>query len=837
MARNNDAETPVRMPYDHTTVEAKWQQRWEKEGIHEVSLTHSQKPYYNLMMFPYPSAEGLHVGNVYAFTGTDIHGRFMAMNGHDVFEPMGFDAFGIHSENYAIQMGIHPKILTARNVERFRETQLKKIGNRFAWNHEVQTTWIFLKLFEHGLAERKQAPVNWCPGCKTVLADEQVIEGKCERSGHAVSQRDLEQWFFKITNYAQKLLDNLEWIDWSEIVKTAQRNWIGRSEGVEFSLGVDGHPTVEIPVYTTRPDTILGMTFVVLAIEHPLVDQITTSENRSSVNDYREDTRQRSEFERTSDNKDKTGVFTGAFAINPVNGERVPIWVADYVLATYGTGAIQAVPAHDERDFEFANRFGLEIREVVCPGELWGHDAALSFHPPLTKAYVDQGVMVSSGQWDGLYSPDFQSVIGDWFEQHGYGQRVVRYRLRDWLISRQRYWGPPIPIIYCPQCGVVPVPEKDLPVILPDVEDYMPSGTGSSPLAEINEFINVACPTCGAAAQRETDVSDNFLDSAWYFLRYPSSNVDQMAWDPELTAKWLPVDTYIGGPEHSVLHLLYTRFLCFALYDLGLLPFDEPFKRFRAHGIITKGGTKMSKSRGNVVNPDDYIDRYGADSLRLYLMFLGPYDQGGDFSDRGVSGISRFLSRIINLVERHMAERHMSDRSIGQAMPDQTVRELHRTIKLVTEHVRDLRYNTAISALMAFVNVLTKQSTIHDSEIEALLLMLAPFAPHFSDEYWERIGSRYSIHRHQWPSFDPELARPQKINIPVQVNGRTRDVLRVDTDIDEEKLMEIAIASTKIQRHVGQEEVKRLIYVPGKILNIVTQSKIKSRGIGQQEPS
>ena len=813
--------------YNPAEIEPRWQARWTQTRIYEVDLAAAPRPYYNLMMFPYPSAEGLHVGNVYAFTGSDIHGRFMAMRGSDVFEPMGFDAFGIHSENFAIKLGVHPRILTARNVERFRETQLKRIGARFDWSHQVETTdphyykwtqWIFVQLYKGGLAVRKKAPVDWCPSCKTVLADEQVIAGQCERCGTPVVQRDLEQWFLRITKYAPKLLADLDWIDWSEVVKTAQRNWIGRSEGLEFRIPVDGVPGVEIPAYTTRPDTVFGMTYVVLAPEHPLVEKVTTYEEKAAVDRYREQARSLSELERLAGEREKTGAFTGCFAVNPANGERVPIWIADYVLMTYGTGAIMAVPAHDQRDFEFARKFGLEIREVIIPtsqaGEWTQGDVdRVPGRPALTEAYTGPGIMVNSGQFTGLSSEEGGQRISDWFEERGIGKRAVHYRIRDWLISRQRYWGPPIPIVYCARCGIVPVPEDQLPVLLPDVEDFMPTGTGSSPLARVPSFVEATCPTCGGPARRETDVSDNFLDSAWYFVRYPSAHRSDVALDPELTRKWLPVDMYIGGAEHSVLHLLYSRFITMALHDLGYLDFDEPFEKFRAHGLITKDGAKMSKSRGNVVNPDEYIDRYGADTLRMYLMFLGPYDQGGDFSDQGIGGVSRFLHRLWGLI----AGGELATREA----PLEARRVLHRTIKRVTEDLESLKYNTAIAALMEYQNFLQRQPAVHREEAEKLLLMLAPLAPFIAEELWERIGKPYSIHQRAWPGYEPELAAPEKLAIPVQVNGRTRDVVQVAPDAGEEEVKALALGSQKVQRHLGGRPIKRTIYVPGRLLNLL----------------
>ncbi len=632
------ARPPV---YDFQAIEAKWRARWEEQKLYQVDLQNARHPYYNLMMFPYPSAEGLHVGNVYAFVGSDIHGRWKAMQGYDVFEPIGFDAFGIHSENFAIKKGIHPRILTALNVSRFREEQLKRIGNRFDWSHEVQTTdpgyyrwtqWIFLQLFKHGLAERKAAPVNWCPRDKTVLADEQVINGRCERCGNMVEQRWLEQWFLKITAYAQKLLDNLDQLDWSERVKTAQRNWIGRSEE----------------------------------------------------------------------------------------------------------------------------------------------------------------------------------------EEPGTGRKIVTYHLRDWLISRQRYWGPPIPIIYCQVHGAVPVPEDQLPVLLPEIEDWAPTGTGSSPLAIIESFVNTTCPICGLPARRETDVSDNFLDSAWYYLRYPSSHDDTQPWDPALTRKWLPVDMYTAGPEHSVLHLMYTRFISMALHDLGYLDFEEPFKHLRAHGMITKDGAKMSKSRGNVINPDEYLAHLGTDVLRVYLMFMGPYEIGGDFSDRGIGGIVRFLDRTWRLVTQHAAN------VVAGAVQGEARRAMHLTIKRVTEDIAALKYNTALAALMEYLHTLEDQQEVRRDELQTLLLLLAPFAPFLTEELWERLGNSGSIHTARWPEADLEAIRSETMTIIVQVNGRLRDQLEVAQDLPEEEIKQLALASEKARRFIAGQPIRKVIYVPKRLVNVVT---------------
>jgi leucyl-tRNA synthetase len=810
-----------RIVYDHATLARKWSERWNASGIYSPDLRHAPRPYYNLMMFPYPSAEGLHVGNMYAFTGADIHGRFMAMHGYDVFEPMGFDAFGIHSENYALKMGVHPRPMTARNVERYRETQLKLIGNRYDWSHEVDTTdpayyrwtqWIFVKLFEAGLAVRKRAAVNWCPKDKTVLADEQVIAGHCERCGTLVVRRTLDSWAFKITDYAGQLLANLDWIDWSEKVKVAQRNWIGQSTGAEvrFSARVNGK-TVRIPVFTTRPDTIFGVTFFVLAPEHPLVEQLVAPERRAAVRKYVERAQRDRAAERGTEPPAKTGVPLGATVRNPVSGAQVPVWVADYVLMDYGTGAVMGVPAHDQRDFEFARAHGLPIVEVIREAGAPATDPA-----SWEAAHSHEGVLVNSGEFDGIPSETAIGRVTAWCQAHRVGKAAVRYRLRDWIISRQRYWGPPIPIIYCPDHGAVAVPEDQLPVLLPEVEDYTPTGTGSSPLAAVPSFVNTTCPTCGKPARRETDVSDNFLDSAWYYLRYPSTDDDTQAWDPRLTRKWLPVDMYIGGAEHSVLHLMYARFLCMALHDLKLLPFAEPFKRFRAHGTLLKDGKKIAKSRGNVVNPDDYIKAYGADALRLHLLFMGPYDQGLDFSDEGLPGVVRFLDRAWELVERHGA--HASRSAPGVAAR----RAMHYAIKRVTEETEALKYNTGIAALMECLNALEARATPHREEIETFLRLLAPYAPIMTEELWERLGNSYSIHQQPWPVYDPALLRTATMTIVVQVDGRVRDRVTLPSEAEASTVAAAARAAPNVARHLAGRAVRDTVYVPGKLINIVT---------------
>ena len=818
----------VRAPvYDFRSFEAKWRARWEEQKLYQVDLHHAQRPYYNLMMFPYPSAEGLHVGNVYSYVGPDIHGRWMAMQGFDVFEPIGFDAFGIHSENYAIKLGIHPSILTARNIERFREEQLKRIGNRFDWSHELHTTdpsyyrwtqWIFLQLFKGGLAERKAAPVNWCPKDKTVLADEQVINGHCERCGTLVERRWLEQWFLKLTSYAQRLLDDLEWLDWSERVKTAQRNWIGRSEGLEFAMAIDGMPGQQVQVYTTRPDTIFGITFVALAPHHPLLATITDAAYQEAVSTYQETAGSAKLAERVSilragADRAMTGVFTGAYALHPLTGERIPIWVADFVLEGYGAGAVMGVPAHDETDMAFARAMGLPIRVVVRPA--LAVDAPPSHEEVSLAAFVEPGILVNAGEYTEMTSEQASDTITSWFEVHGLGKRAIKYRLRDWLISRQRYWGPPIPIIYCPQHGAVPVPEDQLPVLLPYVEDWLPTGTGTSPLAQIDSFVNTICPICGQPARRETDVSDNFLDSSWYFLRYPSSDDETQPWDPELTRKWLPVDMCIGGAEHSVLHLMYVRFITMALHDLGYLDFVEPFKRFRANGTITKDGAKISKSKGNVINPDGYIAHFGVDVFRVYLMFMGPYEAGGDFNDRGIGGVVRFLDRLWLLVQRYAAI-IVPGTPYGEAR-----RMLHQAIKRVTEDIAAFKYNTAIAALMAYLNFLEIRQDITREEVQTLLILLAPLAPFLTEELWEQLGDSRSIHLASWPMYDPEALRSETIPLLVQVNGRLRDRIEIAHDAPEDEIKQQAMASEKVRRFLAGHEVHRIIYVPGRLVNIV----------------
>ena len=829
--------------YDPAAIEQKWQRRWEERGTNTTDLDGASK-FYALMMFPYPSAEGLHVGNLFAFTGNDIFARFQRLQGHTVFEPIGFDAFGIHSENFALKVGTHPATLIPRNIENFRR-QLKAAGLMVDWSHELSTTdksyykwtqWIFLQLFRRGLAYKKGAAVNWCPNDKTVLANEQVIAGECERCGAKVEQRFLEQWFFRITDYAGRLLKNLDHIDWSESTKSAQRNWIGASDGAELSFrvqdledsagmatataGLTGEftagntaeftaPTTDIRVFTTRPDTIFGATYLVLAPEHPLVDALTTDEQRDDVRAYKAATKKQDLVTRKV-NKEKTGVFTGSFATNPATQKPIPIWIADYVLMEYGTGAIMAVPGHDERDHEFAEKFSLPITRVVASRT----DAAHGARSPLKEAYTetDDVQLTASGQFNGLGVAEGKKAITEWLSKMGHAKPVVNYRLHDWCISRQRYWGPPIPIIYCESCGPVPVPEKDLPVELPYVEDFKPDDTGISPLARVESWYRVPCPECGKPARRETDVSDTFLDSAWYFLRYPSTQFDDRPFDDAITKRWLPVDSYIGGNEHAVLHLLYSRFVTMVLKDAGIIDFEEPFTKFRAHGMIVREGAKMSKSRGNVVIPDEYITRWGADTFRTYLMFLGPYEEGGDFRDQSVTGVRSFLNRLWATA--------VSAATDGS--PDAAVmRKLHQTIQKVSADVPALAYNTAIAAMMEYMNVVRAgERTAHRDEIAPLVQLVAPFAPHIAEELWEMFGNTTSVFDSGWPRFDASLAAENSITLAVQVNGKTRGTIQVAKEIGQEGALAAALADPGIGKFVTGAP-KKVIFVPGRLLNIV----------------
>ena len=809
------SDIAIPTPYSPASVERKWRDRWADRGTNHAALDHPARPFYALMMFPYPSAEGLHVGNLFAFTGSDISARFHRLLGHDVFQPLGYDAFGIHSENYALKVGAHPMELTPKNVATFQR-QLDRAGLMVDWRQKVDTSrpeyyrwtqWVFLQLYKQGLAYKKAAAVNWCPTDMTVLANEQVEGGLCERCGTAVEQRFLEQWFFRISAYAERLLNNLDWLDWSPVTKSAQRNWIGRSEGAELTFRVAGGHEEQITVFTTRPDTIFGATYLVLAPEHPMVAALTTDAQRDAVLRYQDATKKQDLMARKS-SKDKTGVYTGASAVNPATGETIPIWIADYVLMQYGTGAIMAVPGHDERDFEFARLFGLPIVRVVA-----GPDD-LADSPLGDAAYTDdaQGRLVNSGAFDGQMVADAKRTVTEWLTAGGHASPVVNYRLHDWCISRQRYWGPPIPIIYCDGCGTVPVPESQLPVSLPFLADFKPDDSGISPLARHEAWYRVPCPTCGAPARRETDVSDTFLDSAWYFLRYPSATRDDVAFDAETTRRWLPVDSYIGGNEHAVLHLLYSRFVTMVMKDAGHIDFEEPFTRFRAHGMIIREGAKMSKSKGNVINPDVYMEEWGADAFRMYLMFLGPYEEGGDFRDQGISGVRRFLDRLWASVR---------DARTDVAPDPQLQRQLHRTIKKVGDDTATLSYNTAIAAMMECLNhVRAGDRAVHREEVLPLVQLVAAYAPHFAEECWEMLGHTGSVFDAGWPTYDPALLVDDEVDLVVQVNGKVRGKLRVAVDVTQEAALAAALADAGLARFaVG--ELRKVIFVPKRLLNIV----------------
>jgi leucyl-tRNA synthetase len=801
--------------YDYQYIENKWRQRCKEEQPYAVDLEKARRPYYNLMMFPYPSAEGLHIGNLFPYVGSDIHGRFRRAQGYDVFEPIGFDAFGMHSENHALKVGRHPSELIPENIAAFRR-QLERINAMLDWRYEVNTTdpayyrwtqWIFLQLYNNGLAYQKEAPVTWCPSCRTVLATEQAPAGICERCDTAVENRDMLQWFLRTTAYAQRLLDNLEWIDWSAITKNAQRQWIGRSEGAEITFEIAATEE-EIQVFTTRPDTLWGATYLVLAPEHPLIECITRSQNRAQVEAYLQTARQKSVSEREENAAEKSGIFTGAFAVNPANQNKIPIWIADYVVMGYGTGAIMAVPAHDQRDFEFAQQFDLPIVQVIRPNGAPGTPG---------EAYSGEGLLCNSGPFNGKASAAARNQISTWLEDQGRGRRTINYRLRDWCISRQRYWGPPIPMIHCDTCGVVPVPEEELPVTLPLVEDFEPDGSGRSPLSRVEDFVKTHCPRCHGTARRETDVSDNFLDSAWYFLRYPSAHRDDVAFDAQALRKWLPVDMYIGGNEHAVLHLMYTRFLTMAFKDMGLIDCEEPFAKFRANGMIVKDGAKMSKSRGNVVNPDQYLDQYGADTLRTYLMFSGNFQEGGDFRAKGMVGIRRFLERLWH----YMTEINFVDGKIEGPL----VGLVHRQIYKVTQDLEALSYNTAIAALMELFNGMQEQQRHYHQAAHILLQLLHPFAPSITQELWERLGEEGWIGHAPWPQYDEGLMREEVVTWVVQVNGRVRDRLVLAVDTPREEVEKAVFARERIKERIAGRSIAQTVFVANKLLNIVVEER------------
>jgi leucyl-tRNA synthetase len=809
------SEAAEKQTYNPVALEHRWQERWAESGLYKTDEDPNKPKHYALTMLPYPSGD-LHVGHWYAMTPSDTRARFTRMQGYRVFFPIGFDAFGLPAENAAINRGIHPYKWTMSNIENMRG-QLRSMGAMFDFDSEVVTCdpeyyrwnqWFFLKFLEKGLAYRKEAPVDWCPRDNTTLAREQVVgpDRRCERCGTPVIKKNLAQWFFKITDYADELLDFSK-VDWPERVKTLQTNWIGRSEGAEIVFDLPGYGPVE--VFTTRPDTLFGATFFVMAPEHSAVEEITTSERADEVRAYVEEAGRMSEIDRTDATREKTGVFTGAFAINPANGEEIPIYIADYVLLAYGTGAIMAVPAHDERDFEFAKKYGIPIRTVIAPPDWNGEE--------LEEAYTGEGPMVNSDGFDGMPSVEGMTAVTAWLKERRVGRAAVTYRLRDWLISRQRYWGTPIPIIYCPEHGAVPVPEEDLPVLLPEDAEFTP--TGESPLKLHEGFRNTTCPRCGGPAERETDTMDTFVDSSWYQYRYLSPHYDEGPFDPERGERWLPVDQYTGGIEHATMHLLYTRFWTKVMRDLGLVDFDEPMVRLFNQGIILgEDAEKMSKSRGNVVNPQDLVDRYGSDALRCFLMFIGPWNQGGPWDGRGIEGVARFLRRAYSLVAG-------SDSS-GTADPAELDRRTARLVKKVTEDLLLFRFNTALAALMEHTNyLLAVKGEVGESEwaeaLRTFVLVLAPFAPHHAEEMWALMGQPYSVHEGAWPEWDESLIVTEEITLVVQVNGKLRDRIEAPAEVSEEMAKELALSSEKVRPYIEGREIRKSVYVPGRLVNFV----------------
>lgn len=802
------------MAFNHKQIEKKWQQVWEENQTFKTTEDKGKRKFYALDMFPYPSGAGLHVGHPEGYTATDILSRMKRMQGYNVLHPMGWDAFGLPAEQYALDTGNDPAQFTEQNINNFRR-QIKSLGFSYDWEREINTTdpsyykwtqWIFLKLYEKGLAYIDEVAVNWCPALGTVLANEEVIDGKSERGGHPVERRPMKQWMLKITAYADRLLEDLEELDWPESIKEMQRNWIGRSEGAHVHFTIDGHDET-FTVFTTRPDTLFGATYAVLAPEHPFVDKITTAEQKAAVDAYIEKIKSKSDLERTDLAKDKTGVFTGAYAINPVNGEKMPIWIADYVLMSYGTGAIMAVPAHDERDYEFAVKFELPIKEVVAGGHV------------SKEAYTGDGEHVNSDFLNGLNKEEAIENMIAWLETNKKGEKQVTYRLRDWLFSRQRYWGEPIPVIHWEDGTTTPVPESELPLVLPKTTEIKPSGTGESPLANIDEFVNVVDPETGKKGRRETNTMPQWAGSCWYYLRYiDPKNEDALA-DAEKLKEWLPVDIYIGGAEHAVLHLLYARFWHKFLYDIGVVPTKEPFQKLFNQGMILgENNEKMSKSKGNVVNPDEIVESHGADTLRLYEMFMGPLDASIAWSTKGLDGARRFIDRVWRLLMDDNGE--LSNKV--QESDDKTLeRVYHQTVKKVTEDYEALRFNTAISQLMVFINDAYKVDVLPKQYVEGIVKLLAPICPHVTEELWNKLGYEETISYEAWPAFDEAKLVDDEVEIVVQVNGKVRAKLNVPAEASREQLQDIAMANENVQEQIEGKTVRKVIAVPGKLVNIV----------------
>ncbi|MGG1014012.1 leucine--tRNA ligase [Bacillus subtilis] len=802
------------MSFQHKEIEKKWQTYWLENKTFATLDNNEKQKFYALDMFPYPSGAGLHVGHPEGYTATDILSRMKRMQGYDVLHPMGWDAFGLPAEQYALDTGNDPAVFTKQNIDNFRR-QIQALGFSYDWDREINTTdpeyykwtqWIFLKLYEKGLAYVDEVPVNWCPALGTVLANEEVIDGKSERGGHPVERRPMKQWMLKITAYADRLLEDLEELDWPESIKDMQRNWIGRSEGAHVHFAIDGHDD-SFTVFTTRPDTLFGATYTVLAPEHALVENITTAEQKEAVEAYIKEIQSKSDLERTDLAKTKTGVFTGAYAINPVNGEKLPIWIADYVLASYGTGAVMAVPGHDERDFEFAKTFGLPVKEVVKGGNVE------------EAAYTGDGEHVNSDFLNGLHKQEAIEKVIAWLEETKNGEKKVTYRLRDWLFSRQRYWGEPIPVIHWEDGTSTAVPEEELPLILPKTDEIKPSGTGESPLANIKEWVEVTDPETGKKGRRETNTMPQWAGSCWYFLRYiDPHNPDQLA-SPEKLEKWLPVDMYIGGAEHAVLHLLYARFWHKFLYDIGVVPTKEPFQKLYNQGMILgENNEKMSKSKGNVVNPDEIVASHGADTLRLYEMFMGPLDASIAWSESGLDGARRFLDRVWRLFIEDSGE---LNGKIVEGVGETLERVYHETVMKVTDHYEGLRFNTGISQLMVFINEAYKATELPKEYMEGFVKLLSPVAPHLAEELWEKLGHSGTIAYEAWPVYDETKLVDDEVEIVVQLNGKVKAKLQVPADVTKEQLEQLAQADEKVKEQLEGKTIRKIIAVPGKLVNIV----------------
>lgn len=805
--------------YSPQDIEPKWQNYWVDNKTFSVKVDYSKPKYYVLDMFPYPSGSGLHVGHPEGYTATDIIARYKRMRGFNVLHPMGWDAFGLPAEQHAIETGTHPRVTTQKNIDVFRR-QIRALGFSYDWDREISTCdakyyrwtqWIFCQLYKKGLAYMADVPVNWCPALGTVLANEEVIDGKSERGGHDVIRKPMRQWMLRITDYAEKLLETLDTLDWPDGVKEMQRNWIGRSEGATFSFAVADHPTASFRVYTTRPDTLFGATYAVLSPEHPIVAEIISSEQRLAVTRYVEEAKNKSDRLRQEEAKKKTGVFTGGYAINPANGKHIPIFVADYVLITYGTGAIMAVPAHDQRDWEFAKKFDLEIVQVVSGGDI------------KTAAHEGEGKLINSGFLDGLDVSSAKERMLQWIEQQKIGERTVNYKLRDWLFSRQRYWGEPFPIIHTNN-GPQLLPESQLPVLLPDVESFQPTGDGEPPLSRAKDWLTTKSPETGESAQRETNTMPQWAGSCWYYLRYLDAQNSNEAWGKDAEKYWMPVDLYVGGTEHAVLHLLYSRFWHRVLYDLGLVSTPEPFQRLVNQGMILgEDNQKMSKSAGNVVNPDEVIGQYGADTLRLYEMFMGPLEQVKPWNTKSVSGVYKFLSRVWNLLIDENGKLRTKVVNDSGESPTEIERSLHRTIKKVTEDIEGLRFHTAIAALMTFCNEALEVSTLTRNVAEKFVLILSPFAPHLAEELWLRLGHKQTLAYEIWPVFDPELVKLDTVTIAVQVNGKLRETIQVAANTQKDDLITVARSCSKVESFLSGKDIDRTIVVPNRLVNFVVR--------------